>query len=145
MGKEYGYFKQAIPLAESAADRVGQASAWWGLGNVYDSLGRTEESRDAYVRALPFLTDLKNERAAGIILKSLALREDKLKRLSEAIGHYQQALPLLASAHDILLQYEAGMKLGADLDALGKSEEALQAYRNVVTVSATEARRRMRR
>ena len=132
--KSAGYFRQALPLLESAADRGMQATAWWGLGNVYDSLGRTEPSRDAYLRALPFLTDLKNERAEGIILKNLAMEEDKLKISSEAIGYYERALPLLAAAHDTLNQCVAGMKLGADLESLGRADEALQVYRNVVRV-----------
>ena len=132
--KAASYFTQAIPLLEAAADRVGQANAWWGLANVYDSLGRTEQSRDAYLKVLPFLPDLKNERAAGLILKNLAIEEDNLKNLVEAVGYYRRSLPLLAAAQDTLNQYLAGMKLGADLEALSRAEEALEAYRNVVNV-----------
>jgi CHAT domain-containing protein/Tfp pilus assembly protein PilF len=127
-------FTQAIPLLESAGDRAGQANAWWGLGSVYDSLGRSEQSRDAYLKVLPFLSDLKNERAEGLILKNLAGEEDNLKRFSEAVGYYQRSLPLLTAAHDTVNQYLAGMKLGADLEALGKAEEALQTYGNTAIV-----------
>jgi CHAT domain-containing protein/Tfp pilus assembly protein PilF len=128
------WFAQAIPMLESVADRAGQANAWWGLASVYDTVGRTEQSRDAYLKVLPFLTDLKNERAEGLILKNLAIEEDNLRRFSEAAQYYQQSLVLLAAAHDTLNQYLAGMKLGTDLEALGRAEEALQTYEKVVIV-----------
>ena len=126
------WFTEAIPLFKAAMDRVGEASAWWGLGSVTDSLGQIQRSRDAFLAALPLLDDLKDAHAEGLILKGLAMAEDKLKHLPEAIGYYQRALPLLTAAHDAPNQFVAGMKLGAAREALGRKAEALEAYRAVV-------------
>ncbi len=126
--------ERGAALYREAGDGGGQANAWWGVANLYDSLGRAEEARQAYLKVLPFLADLKNERAEGLILKNLAMEEDSLKKLSDAVEHYRQALPLLRAAHDTLSQYLAGMKLGAALEALGKPDEALETYRNVAKV-----------
>lgn len=129
-------FAQAIPLLRANSDRLNEAAAWWGMGAMNDKLDRIDKARDAYLQALPLLSDPRNNaQAAGPILLSLARDEQKLGRVEDAIGHYEQALPLLASTHDALGQYDCEMRLGMARESLGQNAKALEAYQAAAAVA----------
>ena len=127
-----GFFQTAIPLLEASGDRVNRVVAGWGLGSVTDSLGQPERSRDALLKVLPWIDELKNPKAEGIILKLLANAESKLGEFPKAVEHYERALPLFAAAKDPTSQFITGMKLGKAQEALGRNDQATAAYREVV-------------
>ncbi|MDQ2776383.1 MAG: CHAT domain-containing protein [Acidobacteriota bacterium] len=127
------YYTRAIALLQTAADRSGEATAWFRLADVTDSLGQIGRSRDAYLKVVPFLAELKNPRIEGLTYKGLADAEVKLNHLLQAVDYYKRALPPLASAHDSLSQYLAGMKLAKAYETLERYPDALQTYREVVT------------
>ena len=133
--KAAALFAQAVPLLQADSDRLNEAMAWWGLGMMNDNLDRIDQARDAYLKALPLLPDLKNSQAGGRILLSLAIDEEKLQQMEKAVEHYEQALPLLASAHDELSQYNGEMHLGKVRETLGDNAKALEAYQAAVAVA----------
>src|SRR5271166_2697673 len=133
--KAAALFAQAVPLLQADSDRLNEAMAWWGLGMMNDNLDRIDQARDAYLKALPLLPDLKNSQAGGKILLSLAIDEEKLQQMEKAVEHYEQALPLLASAHDELSQYNGEMHLGKVRETLGDNAKALETYQAAAAVA----------
>jgi len=136
--KAAALFAQAVPLLQADSDRPNEAMAWWGLGMMNDNLDRIDQARDAYLKALPLLPDLKNSQAGGKILLSLAIDEEKLQQMEKALEHYEQALPLLASAHDELSQYNGEMHLGKVHETLGDNAKALETYQAAAAVAYAE-------
>ena len=134
-------FRTAVPLLEAGRARPELATTWWALGDVLDSLGRTEQSRDALLRALPLLPDLADPKAQAIVLKLLAGALAKLGDNAGAIVYYDRALPLFAAAHDSQDQFIVGMKLGKAHEALGQKAEALKAYEEVAAAARSDGDR----
>jgi CHAT domain-containing protein/Tfp pilus assembly protein PilF len=130
-----GFYTDAVPLLEAAADRPGLATAWWSLGSVEDSLGHIERSRDAFLKAVPYLSDIPNPKSQAIVLNSLALALDKLNDPPQAAIYYERALPLFAAAHDEPNQFLAAMRLGKARETMGKTGEALAAYHALLPVT----------
>ncbi|MBV9505779.1 MAG: CHAT domain-containing protein [Acidobacteriia bacterium] len=129
------FFTSSIPLLEAAADRAGLASAWWGLGSVTDSMNQPERSRDAFLKALPYLPDLHNQKAEGMVLRSLADQYVKLGNVPEAAGYFERAIPLFEATQDVLNLYVTRMKLGKAYEALSEPAKALAAYRAAAAAS----------
>ena len=132
--KSVTYFTQALPLFQATSDRFNEAISWWGLGTANDRLGRTKQARDAYLNALPFFTDKKNDRVIARLLLDLGEDEEALGNLKKAVECYQQALPLLASQHEGLSQGLLLMHLGRAQQKLGETAEAIDTYKDAITV-----------
>ena len=89
--KAAALFAQAVPLFQANSDRLNEANAWWGLGMMNDNLGRLDQARDAYLKALPLLPELNNSQAEGRILLSLAIDEEKLQQIEKAVERAKAA------------------------------------------------------
>src|ERR1035438_4638415 len=132
--KAISYFTEAVPWFQAVSDRFKEAMCWWGLGTANDRLGRTQQARDAYLKALPFFTENKNGRVLGRIWLDLGEDEDALGNVQKAVEYYEQALPLLASQGEGLRQWLALARLGKARQKLKDPAKAMDAYKAAIAV-----------
>lgn len=130
-----GYYMRAVALLQAAGNHAGEATAWFRLGDLADSLQQFERSRDDYLKVVPFLAELKAVGVDGLTYKGLGDAENNLGRLPEAVEYYRKALPGLAAAKNGVQEYLAGMRLAKALQALKRYPEALQAFSDVAKSS----------
>ncbi len=129
------FYNNALPLFEAASDPADVAMTWWRLGTVADSQNQTERARDAFLKVMPYISDLPNGQSQGIALNSLAMVLDKLGDYAGAAGYYERAIPLFANARDETDQYLAGMKLGKIRENMSQTTEALALYQALLPVT----------
>jgi len=131
--KAIDYYTQAVAIFQADSDRFNEAMCWWGLGTANDRLGRTQPARDAYLKALPFFTEKKDDRVLGRLLLDLGEDEDALGNLQKAVDYYEQALPLLTSHGDEQSHGLALTRLGKARQNLGDSARAIDTFKAAIT------------
>jgi len=126
-------FERALPYFTTANDRFSQATIWLDIGMANDFLGKIENARAAYLRAVPLAGDLKADISRGQLFHSLGADELKLKEWAEAASHLTRAIPLLNPSDRPLAQ----VQLGAAREALEDPDGAIEAYVASATSSHT--------
>lgn len=124
---------EAVPLFRADSDRFDEAICWWNLGNANDRLGHSQRSLDAYLKALPFFAEKKNDEVLGRLLLNVGEDEDALGNVQKAVDYYEQALPLLTAHGNEQSQGLALAHLGKARQKLGDSERAIDAFKAAIT------------
>ncbi len=119
---------QAVARFEAASNSVNLPGALYGLATAEDRLGRIQQARDTYARALPLFAKPGDQPMRGRMLRSLALDEQKLGNFVQARDDYQQALPLFEAPGDEVSRALTLMGLGDVRDELADADGALAAY-----------------
>ena len=87
-------FRQALESFQAAADPAGQADAQYALAMAQFSLGRNEEAREAFGRALPITRSLRDRRREAEVLVMRAVLHKQLGRPHDALDDASRALVL---------------------------------------------------
>jgi CHAT domain-containing protein/Tfp pilus assembly protein PilF len=131
--KAVAYCTEAVPLFQADSDRFNETMCWWNMGTANDRLGHSHPARDAYLKAIPFFVEKKNDSVLGRLLLNVGEDEDALGNVQKAVDYYEQALPLLKAPGAELSQGMALTRLGQARQKLGDPVRAIDAFKAAIT------------
>ncbi|WP_406121976.1 tetratricopeptide repeat protein [Streptomyces sp. NBC_00989] len=118
----------AREVAHRAGDRVGEASAWTGLGIALQQTGRAEEAIDAHIRARDLFQAAGDRHREAFAWGNLGSALRQAGRAQEAVDAHIRARDLLQAARDRPREAMAWNNLGNALREAGRPEEAIDAH-----------------
>jgi len=114
-------YSTALPLYQVVGDRVGEAGALMGMGDVCTLAGDATTALAYYLRALPIRRELGDASLTAVTLGTVASSYAALSDSQHALDYYREALPL---------RREAGDRTGeaVTLSGIGLAEKRLGDY-----------------
>lgn len=94
------YAAEALRLAQSIADRIGEWAALGSLGNVAYETGNWVTAHDYYTQALSVARQIGHRRGEGYLCYNLSLVYHRLGDTQQAVHLAQQAWALLDPLQD---------------------------------------------
>lgn len=90
-------FDKALTLLRSSGDRQGEAVTLYKRGEAYHLLRNHSRALDEFSRALLVWKSIANRRGEATTLLGIALAEEDLNKLEEAVKHNEAALAIIES------------------------------------------------
>ncbi len=127
-------FQQALQLYRQEGNRLGEANALSGIGDVYYNLGEYPLALKAYGQAWELYQRLGDRKGGATVLNNIGAIYDAQRQYPEALKFYEQALKLRREARDlagegITLNNLAGVYLNQ-----GDYDKALKEYNAALKV-----------
>jgi DNA-binding SARP family transcriptional activator/tetratricopeptide (TPR) repeat protein len=94
------YLEQAIVLQQAQNNIEGIAIATLNLANVFEAVGKNQESLSAYQKCLAHFSQLGHKRAIAVVLNNLSIVQRKLGDLENAHASLFESLRLKREMHD---------------------------------------------
>jgi DNA-binding SARP family transcriptional activator/tetratricopeptide (TPR) repeat protein len=116
----------ALGAAESAADRLGQAHAHWGLGRAYTRLGRYGDAQHHFQQALDLFGAIECATHQGHVHNSIGHLLERRECPAEALHHCTQALDLYRATQHRCGQANALAAIGWFHTLLGEHERSVE-------------------
>jgi len=120
-------FEQALAIARTMHDRVGEGWSLLNLGRVLAQLSRYDPAIGYFEQALAMMRAGHDRRGEGVTLDNLGLAHQRLHQYDQAIAFHRQALAI-AREERVLLRGEPRSNEGPVLNNLGKAHYHLRQY-----------------
>ncbi|WP_329257644.1 tetratricopeptide repeat protein [Streptomyces sp. NBC_01478] len=117
----------AREAAHRAGNRVGEASAWTGLGIVLREVGRIEEAIDAHTRARDLFQTVGDRPGEAMAWNNLGVALRRTGRAAEVIDAHTRSRDLFQTVGDRPHEAMAWGNLGGALGEAGRAGEAFDA------------------
>jgi CHAT domain-containing protein/tetratricopeptide (TPR) repeat protein len=123
---------RALPLWQSAGERLWEAATRNELGLDLWLLGRMDEARASFEAARRIQQEIGDRYGEGASLSNLCLMDLSAGELRQGLACYERALPLLREAQAGSLEGAALTNVGRVHDVLGEPDEALARYQEAL-------------
>ncbi len=127
-------YRQALALAQSHADKVGENRALRAIGNVYRATGRNAEALQNYQQALVIARAIGDKEDEAFALINSSFVYGNTGRLAEALANFQQATALYRAMGDKSGEADTLLNMGVAYDITNRPAEALAAYQQAVAL-----------
>ncbi len=131
-------WEEALPLLRAVDDKLGEALAFWGIGEAYSFLGEKHKALDYLNQSLPLFRAIGNEAGkAGeaTTLTSIGEVYSDLGEKYEALDYLNQSLPLSQALGDKRREAVTLTSIGQVYSDLGEKHEALNYYNQSLSLS----------
>src|SRR6185295_15129292 len=135
-------FTEAGTLYHALGHLGGEASSDLALGNALQALARSDEARDALVRARTLFDRLGDPAGASAVLVQLARIDADRGDYDAALARQREALALREAAGDVRRQGSSWQDIGRMLRRAGRHEEAIAALERAIALRRTVGDRR---
>ncbi|MFJ2706433.1 tetratricopeptide repeat protein [Streptomyces sp. NPDC087428] len=128
-------------MAERSGDRARAAKAWDELGSALESMGRVDESIEAYEQAVVAYRETQHLRRAAIVLTRLAGFLWEAGRYEEAIEVSERAVADNRETGDRQAEATALFVLGLAYEKTGRHEEAVTVHSQKAAINREQGDR----
>ncbi len=127
-------WQQALERYRALGDRKAEALTLYSLGSVRDRINQPMQSLSLYQQALILFRQIDDPTSEGATLNRLGAASYQLGDYTKSLDYLQQALAVNQTIQATAETIATFNSLGRVYDALGRREDAIAAYQNVLTL-----------
>ena len=137
--QKWGHYRLAADMHErlngTLTDLYWQMVNASGLGNIYSTLGQTEQAIEHHQQALAIARQTSDRGSEGAQLGNLGGIYSTLGQTEQAIEHYQQALAIARETGDRGIEGTWLGGLGGIYQDMGQTEQAIEHYQQALAIA----------
>ena len=128
------FYDQALALARSRQDKVGEATTLNNIGAVYEHTGQPVKALDYYRQALPIRRATGDKDGEATTLNNIGLVSFNMGQSPQALDSLQQALPLFRAVDDKKGEATTLTNIGLVYGRAGEPAKALNFFQQAAPI-----------